>query len=236
MRKQKFQFVNQSLAIRIILITLLTIPGVAIFGVVLFVSFWSINWSKAWLFLIIFGSISLITALIGVIKYPAMVDNRMAKHSENQKWDNIVVGLLGLNTFILLIVAGLDKRFSILPNVPDLLSYISLSFTSIYVIIQLWAGITNKHFESHVRIQDEHKVIQTGPYKIVRHLFYSTFMLFWIATPFALGSFLALIPGLLGVILIIYRTAREDKFLQENLKGYREYSKIVKYRLIPGIW
>jgi len=236
MEKQKLLFANKSLSIRIILITLLTIPSVAIFGVVLFFSSWSINWQKAWLFLIIFGSVSLITALIGVIKYPAMVDSRMAKHSENQKWDNIVVGLLGLNTFILLIVAGLDKRFSILPNVPDLLSYISLSFTSIYVIIQLWAGITNKHFESHVRIQDEHTVIQTGPYKIVRHLFYSSFMLFWIATPLALGSLLALIPGLLGVILIIYRTAKEDKFLQENLKGYREYTKIVKYKLIPGIW
>jgi len=236
MEKQKFLFANQSLLARIIVIILLTIPGVAIFGVVLFVSSWSINWLKAWLFLIIFGSVSLITALIGVIKYPTMVDSRMAKHSENQKWDNIVVGLLGVNTFILLIVAGIDKRFSIIAEVPDLLSFISVTFTSIYVIIQLWAGITNKHFESHVRIQDEHKVIQTGPYKIVRHLFYSTFMLFWIATPFALGSFLALIPGLLGVILIIYRTAREDKFLQENLKGYREYSKIVKYRLIPGIW
>jgi protein-S-isoprenylcysteine O-methyltransferase Ste14 len=236
MEKQKLQFVNQSLAKRIILISLMTVSGVAFFGVVLFVASWSISWVKAWLFLVVFGSISLITALIGVIKYPAMVDNRMAKHSDNQRWDTIVVALLGINTFILLIVAGLDYKFSIIVSVPDIFSYISLPFTSIYVIIQLWAGITNKHFESHTRIQNGHTVIQTGPYKIVRHLFYSTFMLFWIATPLALGSYLALIPGLIGVILVIYRTAKEDNFLQGNLDGYKEYSKIVKYRLIPGLW
>ncbi|MEA5129697.1 MAG: isoprenylcysteine carboxylmethyltransferase family protein [Proteiniphilum sp.] len=236
MEKKKISFVNKALPARIVLTLLLTSFSVFIFGAVLFLSAWTLDWPKAWLFLIVFGLVSLITALIGVIKAPEIVDSRMAKHSDNQKWDNIVVSLLGVNTFILFIVAGIDNRFSLLISVPDILSFISLPFTSLYIIIQLWAGMTNKHFESHVRLQEGHNVVQTGPYKIVRHLFYSTFILFWLSTPLALGSFMALIPGLFGVILLIYRTSREDKFLQENLKGYKEYSEKVKYRLIPGIW
>ena len=236
--KNKFAFADKSLLVRVLLIILITLPSIAFFGVILFVSAWTINWFKAWAFLIVFGLVTFITSLIAVIKDPDLVDYRMAKKPGVQKWDLIIVKILGLNTFILLIVAGLDERFQLLSDVPNIISFIALPFTSIYVIIQLWAGTVNKHFEGGVRIQEDrqHTVIQTGPYKIVRHLFYSTFIFFWLAAPLALGSFLALFPGLLGVFLLIYRTAKEDKFLQENLKGYKEYSEKVKYRLIPGIW
>jgi len=235
-KKKRFLFASKPLITRIIIMTILTILSIAFFGVILFLSAWTINWLKAWLFLIVFGSISLITALIGVIKNPQMIDNRLKKHPKNKKWDTIVVSILGLNTFILFVAAGLDKRFSLLIQIPNLVSYIALPMTSIYIIIQLWAGLTNKYFSSHVRIEEEQKVIQTGPYKIVRHLFYSTFILFWIFTPLSLGSYLSVIPGLFGIILVVYRTFKEDKFLQENLPGYKEYSNNVKYRLFPGIW
>lgn len=236
--KKKFLFADKSLPVRIILIILLTIPSVAFFGVILFVSAWTINWLKAWAFLITFGLVSLITSLIAVIKDPQIVDIRMTKHSGNQKWDTIVVSILGINTFILFIVAGIEKGWLSLPHIPYAISFIALPFTSLYIIIQLWAGLVNKYFESHVRIQADRQqtVIQTGPYKIVRHFFYASFIFFWIATPIALGSFLAFIPGLISVILLIYRTEKEDKFLQDNLKGYKEYSEKVKYKLFPGIW
>jgi protein-S-isoprenylcysteine O-methyltransferase Ste14 len=231
-------FTDRSLIARIILITLLTVSSIAFFGLILFIFAWRINWFQAWAFLFIFGFVSLVTNLIAAINYPGMIDSRLARHAGVQKWDVIIVRILGLNTFVLLIAAGLDKGLLLLPSVPDLISLVALPFTSIYVIVQLWAAVVNEYFEGHVRLQADRQqtVIRTGPYKIVRHLFYATFILFWIATPLALGSFLALLPGAIGVIALIIRTAKEDRFLMENLPGYREYSQKVRYRLLPGVW
>ncbi|HNX21776.1 MAG TPA: isoprenylcysteine carboxylmethyltransferase family protein, partial [Bacteroidales bacterium] len=88
------------------------------------------------------------------------------------------------------------------------------------------------------RIQKEknHKVMNTGPYKITRHPGYFGMLLGSIAIPFALGSVLAFIPLLVMIILIFIRTYYEDQTLQKELTGYAEYCKEVKYRLIPFMW
>jgi len=78
--------------------------------------------------------------------------------------------------------------------------------------------------------------VKTGPYKYVRHPMYSGIILMILFTPFALGSFIALIFSGLIIILFIIRTYLEDKTLQNELPGYKEYIKKVRYRLVPGLW
>ena len=95
----------------------------------------------------------------------------------------------------------------------------------------------NKFAEITVRIQTErgHKVVDTGPYAIVRHPFYVAS--FWLAgIPLSLGSYWALIPAAITVLVVVVRTALEDRTLQSELPGYKEYAARVRYRLIPGVW
>ncbi len=52
----------------------------------------------------------------------------------------------------------------------------------------------------------------------------------------AVGSWIAIIPAVIVVLVFIIRIALEDSFLQKNFPGYRDYVSTVKYRLIPGVW
>ena len=101
-----------------------------------------------------------------------------------------------------------------------------------------WAESVNKFFEPTVRIQTDrgHKVIDTGPYAIIRHPGYVSGFLLFLGMPLALGSLWALIPAVLMCLLLVLRTIWEDQTLREELAGYEEYAQRVRYRLIPGVW
>jgi protein-S-isoprenylcysteine O-methyltransferase Ste14 len=102
----------------------------------------------------------------------------------------------------------------------------------------LWAKRENKFFSSVVRIQKDRNqtVCKGGPYQYVRHPGYLGGLLYIIATPLLLGSFWGLIPVIIAVILLVIRTYLEDKTLQAELEGYKDYTNEVRYRILPGIW
>jgi protein-S-isoprenylcysteine O-methyltransferase Ste14 len=96
----------------------------------------------------------------------------------------------------------------------------------------------NQFFSSTVRIQHERgqHVINKGPYAIIRHPGYLGGSLFYLGTFFILDSIWVLLPVALTIIVLIIRTKLEDDTLQRELNGYKEYTRKVRYRLIPGIW
>ena len=79
-------------------------------------------------------------------------------------------------------------------------------------------------------------VITEGPYKYIRHPGYTGFSVAAIGLPLFLGSLWALLPTIGMVAGIIVRTSLEDRTLQEELPGYKEYTTEVQYRLCPGVW
>jgi len=97
---------------------------------------------------------------------------------------------------------------------------------------------SNAFFSEGVRIQEErgHVVATGGPYRYVRHPGYVGAMLAQLATPFLLGSPWAFVPGVGSVALYAVRTHLEDRTLIEELPGYREYARRIRYRLLPGVW
>ena len=101
-----------------------------------------------------------------------------------------------------------------------------------------WAESVNKFFEPTVRIQTDrgHKVIDTGPYAIVRHPGYVARLPALPGHAPALGSLWALIPAVLSCLLLVVRTVWEDRTLRDELPGYKEYAQRVRYRLVPGVW
>ncbi len=94
----------------------------------------------------------------------------------------------------------------------------------------------NTYLSHFVEIQEGHTVITTGPYQYIRHPMYLAIILYSLTLPLALGSLYGLIPGGLLVLLIIIRTALEDRTLHNELAGYQEYASRVRYRLVPGLW
>jgi protein-S-isoprenylcysteine O-methyltransferase Ste14 len=102
----------------------------------------------------------------------------------------------------------------------------------------LWAMAVNTHFEATVRIQDDrnHQVCTTGPYRFIRHPGYVAFILSTLAAPFILGSWWSLVPAGMIAVLVVIRTALEDRTLQQELAGYTEYTKKTRYRLVPFVW
>lgn len=105
-------------------------------------------------------------------------------------------------------------------------------------VLFTWSMGVNPFFEKTVRIQTErgHRVIDTGPYRFVRHPGYLGFFGWCFSTPLLLGSWWAFLPATVSALAIVVRTALEDRTLKAELPGYADYARRVHYRLIPGIW
>ena len=101
-----------------------------------------------------------------------------------------------------------------------------------------WAMLVNTHFEAMVRIKTDrnHRVITNGPYRYIRHPGYVGAFGWILAPPLIWGSAAALIPAVIGCGLLAVRTYKEDRMLQNELAGYKEYAARVRYRLIYGLW
>ena len=136
------------------------------------------------------------------------------------------------------IIAGLDVRFGWSQDLPNWIQIIALGVIFAGGMLGTWAMIINQFFSSHVRIQTDrgHTVVQKGPYRVVRHPGYAGAVVSWIAAPVFFSSYWVLVPMVLVLIGMVIRTELEDRTLQEELSGYAEYARKVKFRLIPGIW
>lgn len=168
-----------------------------------------------------------------------LVERLKLKRSGSKMWDEILMRVSNLIVLILVpAVAGLDiGRFHFSPLAINYV-LIGLALLIISSVLLNWAMLENPHFEPTVRIQKDrdHKVIESGPYRFVRHPGYLSAILFIFSIPFLIGSLFSFIPAGVYTALTVTRTLLEDRTLQRELKGYYEYSSIVKYRLIPRIW
>ena len=133
------------------------------------------------------------------------------------------------------IVAGLDYRFNWF-NLSQIVSYIACSVFILSYIMFAFVLKQNTYLSRTIKVEEDQKVIDAGLYGIVRHPMYTATLFMFISMPLILGSLIATIIFLIYPILIVIRIINEEKVLLENLNGYKEYKKKVKYRLIPFIW
>ena len=196
-------------------------------------------WRRGWLFILVIVVASILSTLYLRRVNPDVISGRVNRHKGTKPWDRILVVIIGLPTMLAIpIVAALDDgRYHWLP-VPWWVCVLGYALLITGMVGSIWAESVNKFFEPTVRIQTDrgHKVIDTGPYAIIRHPGYVFFFLLFLAIPLALGSLWALIPAILLLPLLILRTIWEDRTLREELAGYKEYSQRVRYRLIPRVW
>jgi protein-S-isoprenylcysteine O-methyltransferase Ste14 len=212
--------------------------GIIIMGIALFWSAGRIDWWAAWAVLGATLAWTIGTAIILVRINSDLIAERLGPRKGGKSWDTALLGVLGITQLVRYIVAGLDQRFSWSGGFPVTAQVIAFLLCILGYALFLWAIAHNAYFSQVVRIQPErgHTVVSDGPYHYVRHPAYSGATLYELAVPVLLDSWWALIPSALGALLLILRTALEDRTLQAELSGYAEYARQVRYRLLPSVW
>lgn len=199
------------------------------------------NWWQAWVFAGVSIGGFILSRVLAAQSDPSLLAERarFTQHQDAEAWDKYLAPAVAFGGALIPLVAGLDVRFAWAPRIDNLwVIVVALILLVLGYMIGAYALMENRFFSGVVRIQHDrgHHVISTGPYGWVRHPGYAAAALTFVATPFLLGSWCALGPAVLVLIMLVIRTRLEDKTLHARLKGYPQYAHRVKYRLMPGVW
>ncbi len=207
----------------------LLVLGALFFGTAGTLAYW-----QAWLYLAILF-IPMTFVLVYLLKHDPELLARRMRSREKEREQRRIVHLSWIFFIAAFVLPGLDRRWD-WSQVPWVLAVVCAALVLLgYGMI---AGVmrANTFLSRTVEVDQGQKVISTGPYAIVRHPMYSGVILFYLASPLALGSWWALIPAALIVPLLVARIHNEEAVLVRDLPGYAEYRLKVKYRLLPGVW
>ena len=210
------------------------ILGLVLVGLLLFLPAGTLEYSGAWLFLVLLFLPMLGMGVVLLAKAPHLLEKRL-NHKEKEKAQRGVVALSGLMFPVGFVLSALDFRFW-WSEVPVWL--VILSAILFLVGYAMYAEVMreNAYLSRTVEVQEGQQVISTGLYGVVRHPMYFATLLMFLPIPLILGSFWGLIPFAAYPVLIAVRIFDEERVLTEGLEGYAEYKKQVKYRLIPFVW
>ena len=222
-----------------------TIPKMLVFGLVELVVFGSmlflpagtLDYWQAWVFLVVVGVSAWAPSVYLLRTNPVALQGRMrgGPTAETRAAQQVVIAGLYLSLTAMVVVSVLDHRFGWSPApaaiclVGDVLVAAGLGVVAL-VIIQ------NSYASSTVQVQAGQNVVSTGLYGLVRHPMYTGNVIMMVGIPLALGSYWGLVFVVPGLIVLALRIRDEEKLLQDELTGYREYSQKVRYRLLPGTW
>jgi len=200
-----------------------------------------LDWWQAWFYSMLFLAAGIGGRMWAEQRHPGLTAERQnIENIQNAKaWDKVLAPLMAVSIgFPMVIVAGLDHRYNWSPQFPLWLIVIGFILISLGYAFAAWALAENQFFSSVVRIQTErgHEVCDSGPYRFVRHPGYAGNILALFGIVLTLESVWTLIPAAVASIISVIRTVLEDQTLQEELPGYRDYARCVRYRLIPGIY
>ena len=175
-----------------------------------------------------------IVGIVLMIKNPELLKKRLnTKEKENeQKQVVLFSSLMFLFSFI---IAGLNYRYGWI-NLPDIIVIVSSVLFVIAYILYAEVLRENTYLSRTIEIQDNQKVIDTGLYGYVRHPMYAVTILLFLTIPLILDSVISFVIFLIYPIIISKRIKNEEMILEKDLKGYTEYKKKVKYKIIPFIW
>ncbi len=212
--------------------------GLVMLGVFLFVSAGRLDWWWGWAYVILMAAWVIATGWAVIPRYPQLLADRLNPSKASKKWDTVLMGFVGVLALAGYVIAGLDLRNGWTTNLPPGLQWIALIVAAAGYSLTVWATASNAFFSLIVRIQTErgHTVATGGPYRFIRHPSYLGQIALYLAVPIMLGSWWAGLTGVATALLILLRTALEDRTLQAELAGYKEYAAKVCYRLVPGIW
>jgi protein-S-isoprenylcysteine O-methyltransferase Ste14 len=194
----------------------------------------SLLWWQAWIYCALLLVPMTFFFILKIRHDPSFIERRF-KMNEKERTQRRIQAW-GVPLFLAVyIVSGLDHRFGWSdPPLPIVIAALILSLLSYLMILGVflenrWAGRT-------VETWDDQKVVDTGPYSIVRHPMYTSFIMLLCMTPVALGSWWAILGVIAYLPILFFRIRNEEEVLLRELPEYEDYRSRVRYRIIPFIW
>ena len=208
--------------------------GVVIFGLLIFLPAGSFQYWQGWLMMYVLFIPVFFSGLSMMGNNPELLRKRLnAKEKEKEQvW---VVALSSVIFIASFVVAGLNWRFEWLV-LPEWAVWLA---AAIFIFGYVLYGVVlreNTYLSRTIEVQEDQKVIDTGPYGIVRHPMYTATLILFLAMPLVLASPISFLIMLLYIPLIAKRIRNEETVLEQGLEGYAEYKQRVKYKVFPYIW
>ncbi len=208
--------------------------GLIIVILLLFVPAGTFKYYNGWLFIALLFIPMLIAGTIMFVKSPELLKRRLnGKEEENEQ--KIVIAISGIMFLSSFIIAGLNFRFGWFRLSQTIVSIASIIFLISYI---MYGEVLreNVYLSRTVEVNENQKVVDSGLYGIVRHPMYTSTIFLFLSMPLVLDSIFSFAIMLIYPIVIIFRITNEEKVLENELEGYKEYKEKVKYKIIPFIW
>jgi protein-S-isoprenylcysteine O-methyltransferase Ste14 len=208
-----------------------------VMAAILFNTAGTVNYWQAWVFLLILIILSLLITIYLIRNDPELLKRRMrgGPTAEKRVSQRVIMIFTSIGFIGLLVVPGLDRRFS-WSTVPLAVviagdALVALGYYFIFLVFR-----QNTYSSATIEMAVNQKVIDSGPYSLVRHPMYAGALLYLMGMPLALGSYWGLVPFVAMIPFLIWRIFDEEMMLTRELEGYDEYKQRVRYRLVPGVW
>ena len=208
-----------------------------VMGLIIFVAAGTVDYWPAWVYLVLFTIASLLTTIYLIRYDPELLQRRMrgGPIAESRPTQRVIMVFTSLAFLGLLIVPPLNYRFNG-ATVPIYVVITGDFLVAIGFYFIFYVYRENTYTSATVQVVANQRVIDTGPYALVRHPMYASALLYLFGTPLALGSYWGLLPFFFVIPFLVWRLFDEERMLTRELEGYREYQQRVRYRLVPGLW
>ena len=208
--------------------------GAVLVGLLIFLPAGTLNFGGGWLLMALLFIPMFCAGLVMLKKNPDLLKSRLDA-KEKQGAQQLVVKLSALMFLAGFILAGLDFRFG-WSHIPAWLRTASVVLFLISYLLYAEVLRENAYLSRTIQVQEGQKVVSTGLYGIVRHPMYAATLILFLSMPLILGSWPALGVFCCYPLIIVKRLLNEEQVLRAELSGYEEYTKKIKYRLLPYIW
>jgi protein-S-isoprenylcysteine O-methyltransferase Ste14 len=210
------------------------VPGILVIGALLFATAGSLSWANGWVFLGSLSGLMAVALAYLIARDPALLEKRLRLRERRAAQRRCVSASFAI-ILPLFILPGLDWRFG-WSRVPAAIAGLGLALVVVGYALFFLVIRVNSYASRVIEVQEGQRVIDTGPYAVLRHPMYAANALIYLGSPLLLGSWWAMIPALAFLPFLVLRILDEEAMLRKELPGYAEYCGRVRWRFVPGLW
>ncbi|OBK45841.1 isoprenylcysteine carboxylmethyltransferase family protein [Mycobacterium sp. 1081908.1] len=211
--------------------------GLAVLGFLLFFPAGTFGYWQAWVFIAVFTAGSTLPSACLARTDPAALRRRMhggplVETRRVQKF--VIIGAFG-TIFGMIAFSAYDHRMG-WSAAPTWVCVAGDALIAVGLVAGVLVVVQNRYAAATVRVEAGQTVASRGLYGIVRHPMYAANLVLMVGIPLALGSYWGVLFLIPNVLVLSLRILDEEKLLTQELTGYPEYTRLVRYRLIPHVW